>query len=97
MWPLGNTILMHQLLNTYIEEDFFFFNKKLGKSGFPFTCIDVAVSGRTLCVLSRNLMDAVTGHVTFLGWDLKITRIVGGGRMKAVLFTFISSMGLFAF
>lgn len=60
-----------------------------------FTCSDV--TGCVLSVLGRNLMDAVTGHVTLLGGDLKVTGIMGSERMKTTLFSFLPSMCLFAF
>lgn len=55
-----------------------------------------SVGGGALCVLCGNLMDAVIGHVTLLGRNLKVTGIMGGGRMQAVLFGFLPSTCLFA-
>lgn len=54
------------------------------------------MSGTALCVLSGNLMDAVVGHVTLLGGDLKVAGIMGGGRMEAVLFSLLPSTSFFA-
>lgn len=41
-------------------------------------------------------MDAVVGHVTLLGGDLKVAGVMGGRRVEAVLFNFVPSTSLFA-
>lgn len=63
------------------------------RKAFP-TC--GCVSGVALSVLSGNLMDAIIGHVTLLGWYVKVTGIVCRGGVKNVLLGFLRTTGLFA-
>lgn len=53
------------------------------------------VSGAAIGVLGGDLVDPAVGHVSLLGWNLKVVGSWRRGRMKRIFFSFVPAPRLF--